>query len=492
MFVAKLNEQWRSSAIRFAILSGLLFVAAVVALLGFIYWRTTLYLHAQTKSALDAMMRNFSQLDDAEVIAQIDYSIRHDVRHINLIGLFSADRKAMFGNLRRIPTSLRDDNNYHQFTYDSTLRHLVTDPLGDIDSIDAARDSNPSQSFAAGQPAAEQARGIGFARLKQLKSGKFLVVGRDITQMDEARHSIEDALITGGTCILIIGLAGGFVLSRRPVRRINAIRAVAQKIMLGDLQLRIPYSQHHDELDMLAETVNRMLDEIARLLVEVKSVSDTIAHDLRTPLTRLRGLLYRTLQECKPGSRHYTMFEQAVEETDTLLSRFRALLRIAEIENRERRAGFVMVDLAHIMEQIRELFEPLALEKDVELICILHSAHPVLADPDLLFEALSNLVDNAIKFAPLAGGYVELTLTESSEGPVIDIQDNGPGIAVNERASIMKRFYRSNRDHPISGFGLGLSIVNAIVLLHGFKLELHDVAHGTHFSLRCWPHLIEA
>lgn len=481
LWPSRLKEQWYNTTVRLTFLFGVLFTAAVVSLLGFIYWRTNIYLELQAKSALDATVRAYTQLDTKDVDDQIEYALTHDARHILMLGLFDTRREPVAGNLSYIPNELRAGGHFYRIPFDASLRRLLIN----------SKQPDSELYARASALADKQVTGIALMRMERLKSGEWLIVGRDITQMTEAQHAIENALFVGGSIILLLSLIGGIIISRRPIRRINAIRDVASKIMLGDLSLRVPYANRHDELDMLAATVNRMLDEIARLITEVKSVTDTIAHDLRTPLTRLRAILYRTLQQSEADSPHYAMFERAVQETDLLLGRFRALLRIAEIENRQRMAGFAEVDLTNLMQQITELFLPLADEKQINFSSHLAVVRTVAADPDLLFEALSNLIDNAIKFTP-HGGKIELNLFEQNSGPVIEIKDSGPGVPANEREAIMKRFYRSDRDHHLPGFGLGLSIVNAIMLLHGFKLEFRDAEKGTHLSIHCWPHRIEA
>lgn len=441
------------------VVSGAIFGSAVVALLGFIYWETESYLAAQVNLVLTSMVNTYSHMPRAKLDDQIAQSIIYDARHITLIGLFDRQGKPSAGNLRYIPEVLRKERGLQEFGYDASFRQ--------------------------GTPMA----GIAVAGASLLPSGEWLVLGRDVTQLTEVRLVIERALILGGSGILIVGLVGIFVVSIRPLRRINEIRDITQKIVMGELQLRIPESGRHDELDILVITVNRMLDEIARLLTEVKSVTDTIAHDLRTPLTRLRALIYRTLQQCGPDSRELANYEQALAETDTLLRRFQALLRIAEIESRQRHAGFVDVDLRRVSEEIRNLFEPLAEEKGVDLQASVEPVGLIRADADLLFEALSNLVDNAIKFTP-AGGNVELILTSTSLGPQLDIHDTGPGVPVQERLAVFQRFYRSSNAAVAQGFGLGLSIVSAIVRLHHFKLLFLERPNGTHLRLECWPHAL--
>jgi len=457
----RIADQWRITTFRLTVVFGAFFTVAVVVLLGFIYWQTQSYLTGQVDTVLQGMEADFSGMDRAALPEQIEHSILFDPRHIVLIGLFNSAGMPVAGNLRYIPPALQADERLHEFRYDASLRYR------------------------------SRGTGVAVAGATRLPGGERLILGRDVTQLRELQHVIERALILGGSGILLLGLVGGFALSIRPLRRINSIREITQKIMLGDLHLRIPQTGRRDELDILAATVNRMLDEIARLLAEVKSVTDTIAHDLRTPLTRLRGLLYRTLQECAAGSKQSANYEAALLETDTLLRRFHALLRIAEIENRERHSGFAPVDLSRVAEEIRNLFEPLAEEKGVELRTTVMPSGIFPADPDLLFEALSNLIDNAIKFTP-AGGFVELAVMPTALGPRVEIRDSGPGVPAHERQAVFQRFYRSGNAADVPGSGLGLSIVSAIARLHRFKLEFQRTERGTSLRLDCWPQVLAA
>jgi len=227
------------------------------------------------------------------------------------------------------------------------------------------------------------------------------------------------------------------------------------------------------------------LEEIERLLTEVKSVTDTLAHDLRTPLTRLRLTLYRAQQQFPGDQPEHALLDNALDETDALLARFRALLRISEIENRQRKSAFRSVNPEEVLLQLIELFEPLAEDASVNLTLAYETTSPIYADPDLLFEALSNLIDNAIKFTPAAGS-VWIKLSQINGIPHIDIIDTGCGVPVQEREAVMLRFHRSNNtqtDHP--GHGLGLSIVAAVMRLHGFRLQFQETAIGTHLTVVC-------
>jgi signal transduction histidine kinase len=243
----------------------------------------------------------------------------------------------------------------------------------------------------------------------------------------------------------------------------------------------MPVSSRHDELDMFAATVNHMVEEVERLMAEVKGATETIAHDLRTPLTRARARLSRlehALGEDDPRAEDALW---VIEELDTVLARFSAILRISELEARRRRAGFVAVDPAQLVRQAAELYGPLAEARGVVLDAEAQAVPTVEADPKLLFEALSNLVDNAIKFTPY-GGRVQV---RAEAGPRIVVEDNGPGVPEAEQAAVLQRFYRGERDRLTPGSGLGLSIVSAIVRLHGFALRLEDAHPGLRAVIDC-------
>jgi signal transduction histidine kinase len=304
-----------------------------------------------------------------------------------------------------------------------------------------------------------------------------------VNQLRQMRAIITSALVWSGVLILVVGLACAVALSVRPLRRLRILQSAGQEIAAGDLKRRMPVSERRDELDMFAGTVNYMMDEVERLMSEVKGATDTIAHDLRTPLAHARAQLTRLQQapERKPED-----IARVIGEIDVVLERFRALLRISELEARGRHAGFVQTDLAQVLGQVVELYQPLADEQQVRLS--LSSAGPAVveADPKLLFEAISNLVDNAIKFTG-PGGSVELAL---QDGPAIVVRDNGPGIAAGERAAVLQRFYRSERSRQVPGSGLGLTSVAAILRMHRFALELQDANPGLRAIIRCRPSIL--
>ena len=286
------------------------------------------------------------------------------------------------------------------------------------------------------------------------------------------------------------GLLGWHLLRRRPLRRIQAIEQATAQIVAGNLGQRLPLSNRRDELDMLAAIVNAMLDRIEQLMTEVKGVCDNIAHDLRTPLTRVRAQLYRMRQQVADGDPQSLPLEQVLEETDTLMARFRALLRISELEDHQRRSGFSMLTPDTLLQEIHAFYAPLAEEKGQVLLLELDADLPgVMGDRGLLFEAIGNLLDNAIRFAPEGGG-VQLSARVEDGATCIAVEDSGPGIPETERSLVFQRFHRAEASKG-GGFGLGLSIVAAIAGLHGFRLQVTSSSlGGACFSLLCRPQVL--
>jgi signal transduction histidine kinase len=440
----RLSEVWRTTTFRLTLLYGLLFALGIGALLAMVYLRTAVYLTQRVDRILDAEATAEMAVPRAALRQTLDDALILNGR-TSVFALFAADGTRITGNLRALPEGLT--------------------PAG-----------RPVEAAATPEFGAS-------ARLlaRRLPSGEVLVVGRDIDQLREIRRIIASALIWSGIFIIVVGLACGVALSLGPLRRLRELQNAGHDIASGDLKRRMPSSKHGDELDMFAGTVNYMLGEVERLMAEVKTSSDTIAHDLRTPLTRARAQLHRLGQATAINPADIA---RVTAELDEVLERFIAILRISEIETRARSAGFVTTDLSQILARAGDLYQPLAEEAGVQLS--VRSDLPVLieADPKLLFEAVSNLADNAIKFTP-AGGRVLLRLEAGGEHPRIVVQDNGPGVPADERTAVLQRFYRSERHQLTPGSGLGLSIVAAIVRLHRFRLELQDSGPGLRVIIDC-------
>ena len=451
------GARWRSSTVRLIAIYGVFFLAWSVVLVAALNWQTTQYLDGVVGEILEQRVHYLARVDRDNLPSMMAATNQLDLRGVMYFGLFDASGAYESGNIDRPPEGLAPDGQ---------IREL---PRG-LQTTSGERN----------------ARALGVAL--RLKSGELLVLARYTSVADRIGAMTRSALIWALSLLLIPGLLGGFLLSRGPFQRVRNIETAIQPIMRGDLGARLPVSGRRDEVDMLAAIVNRMLDRIERLLGEVKGVSDNIAHDLRTPLTRLRAQLYRLQTESDPTDPRTAMLERCIVDTDGLLDRFRALLRISELEDLRRRAGFGEVDLSDTLRRVHELYTPLAEDKGVTFALTVAEALPLQADAHLLIEALSNLVANAIKFTP-HGGMVELRASRTPNGARVDVLDNGPGIPPAERGAVLQRFHRSESGRETTGFGLGLSIVAAIIRLHDFRLEISDnTPRGARLTIYCWPH----
>jgi signal transduction histidine kinase len=445
---------WRSATSRLILVYGALFAAWGLILVGVIQWETTRYLNNVIDQIIVQRMHYLADTETARLPATVDAAGLIDPHGVMSVGLFDASGKVLAGNIRSYPATI---------IVDGVPRLLP-----------------------GGIPRPFRADGLVRARAvaSRLPDGRVLVIAKDTSTLDGLGVIVWRALLWGISLTVIPGLLGGFLLRRGPARRIRALQQATDPIRQGDLTKRLPVGRRGDELDLLAGIVNTMLDEIERLMNEVKGVCDNIAHDLRTPLTRLRARLYRAQQQLS-GQPQATLLDACVTDVDGLLARFRALLRVSELEDRNRCACFAEVDLDQVLKQVHEFYAPLAEDRGQPFMLDMQALQPVRADAHLMFEALANLVGNAIKFTP-SGGSIQLRAQMDKLGPRIDILDSGPGISADERDAVTRRFYRGDNSRTTPGSGLGLSIVSAIVRLHGFALEIGDGDAGARITLYCY------
>ncbi|WP_174300206.1 HAMP domain-containing sensor histidine kinase [Caulobacter sp. S45] len=436
------SEVWRTTTFRLSTLYGLLFALGAIGLLGLVYLQVTSYQVRRVDGILQAQADAMARLPAAELPARIDQAIWLNGGRTSLFAVFSPNGARIAGNLPAPPLALTD--------HDGTIEVA------------------PTAAF----PAYMRILG------RRLPSGEELVVGRDVGLAREMRVITASALLWSGALIIAMGLACGVALSIRPIRRLRRMQAVAGHIAAGDFQQRMPVSGRRDELDTVAAAVNAMIVEVERLMGEVKAATDTIAHDLRTPLTRARAQLHRLAMSPEHQPQE---LQQATVELDEVLERFRALLRLSELEAGQRRAAFAPVDLSALAAEVIDLHQPLAEAEGIGLTASLQSGVGVEGDAKLLFEALSNLVDNALKFTG-KGGHVQVEVGLKAGRPYAAVSDDGPGVPEAERAAILNRFYRGSGSRTLPGSGLGLSIVAAIARLHRFELELEDISPGLRVS----------
>lgn len=320
------------------------------------------------------------------------------------------------------------------------------------------------------------------AMLETLPDGDRLLVGRDISDLDSFAAQIRTAVIAVVALTFVMAAVASILVTRRTVGRIESINATSAAIMASGLDKRIPLRGSNDEWDRVAENLNQMLDRIETLMGEVKQVSDNVAHDLRTPLTRMRGRLEKAIHRPREGAADQALIGDTIADLDSVLRIFLSITRIAQIETQVRTAGFRSVNLVEIAGEVVELYDAAAEEDGTRLTMRGEGEVPVTGDRDLIFDAVANVVDNALKHGRPAGEVV--VASEKVNGmSVISVSDNGPGIPPAERDQVFKRFYRLEQSRYTPGNGLGLSLVAAIARLHGARIEMLDNAPGLIFKL---------
>jgi signal transduction histidine kinase len=318
--------------------------------------------------------------------------------------------------------------------------------------------------------------------IDSLPSGDRLLVGRDISDLDLFTGQIKTAVISGVLLIFLLAGVASVLVTRRTVGRIEQINATSRAIMASGLDKRIPLRGTHDEWDRVAENLNLMLERIETLVGEVKQVSDNLAHDLRTPLTRMRGRLEKAYHSQRFDEDAQALIGDTIADLDAVLRIFSSITRIAQIETGVRKEAFRTVNLVEIAQEVVELYDAAAEQNGSCLSMTGKGEVPATGDRDLIFDAIANLVDNAIKHGRVGGRVIVASETVNGV-PVISVTDNGPGIPTDRRDQVFKRFYRLEQSRYTPGNGLGLSLVAAVARLHGARIEMSDNSPGLQFKL---------
>ena len=379
---------------------------------------------------------------------EVELRLTRDVRTLDFAALFDADGKFIAGNVATLPPKLPVDGAGHVLPMLTEAHHAV-------------------------EPALLVAR--------RRQDGGVLLLGRNLYDVYAFRRIALESVALGVVPALLLALFVGTLFSFRAERRLRTINHQIARIMHGDLEERLPTHGSRDDLDQVAGGVNLMLDEIVRLLDQLKSVGDNIAHDLRTPLAVMQARLERGLESNSPENLHAAA-EKALVDLDHAMTTVTALLRISDIEYGRKRGSFAEIDLRDVCASAFDLFQPLAEAKSIAFTLEASAPLPVAGDFDLLVEAVGNLIDNAIKFTPV-GGSVKVVAQMMAGQPTVRVSDSGPGVAPFERSSIFKRFYRSEQSRQTPGTGLGLSMAATIAQLHGFDLRVGDNDPGATFEM---------
>lgn len=446
-------DLFRSTAIRWALGIALWSALLALAMFVFVYWQTADYLREELAETLRLEVRAAAS-DSAAAAARVDTWIAMDPHATHYGGVFAPDGTRRTGNLGAVPGHLGRDGDAYRVSA----------------TVDLAGRTLEDETWAAALTLAD---------------GSTVVIAHDTDEIDRVRATTLRAIGLGLLPTLALSGLGGLLLTSRARRRLAATEAAVAEVMRGDLRKRLPVGHDDDEFDRLTRNVNRMLDEIERLMGEVRSVGDAIAHDLRTPLTRLRARLERSRSQARTVAEFRETIDQGLMWIDQTLAMVTAVLRIGEMEDGRRRGAFTRVDLAEVATVAVEFFAPLAEEKDIDLaLAVSPGAHVIHGDRDLCFEALSNLLDNALKFTP-PGGTVRAGLQRADDAVVVTIADTGSGLPPGEHSKVFHRFYRAEAARLTPGNGLGLSLVAAIANLHGAAVAIRNrVGSGCEVELR--------
>lgn len=324
-----------------------------------------------------------------------------------------------------------------------------------------------------------------FSELTRLPSGEYVLVSRSAKDLQSLENALVETFSWGMAATIVIGLIGAVIFGVGSLRQNDAITSAVVRIMRGDLSERLPTRGVSADLAHLTRVVNDMLDQLERLMLEIKGVNENIAHDLRTPLTRVVGTLERSLRKAHSVEAFRACNEDVLAEVKSIVIRFSALLRISEMEDRLRRSGFTQVDLSRLLEDAVEYYEPLAAERGIQLRWTRpDGASEMEGDRSLIFEAVSNLIDNALKFTP-SEGWVEVALLQTPTA--IRVTDNGCGIPAEELTTVRARYRRGAFRADKSGFGIGLSLVDSIARLHSAVFDIASDGTGCRVTL-LWPH----
>jgi len=450
-----LTKTLRSSTFKLALIAIGTFGVIMSAIFSYVYLSTSSYVRSRSDRAVMADYMSLHGVYERSgrdgLIAGIQQRLADKGFAERVYLLVDPSSTPLAGNLKAWPSTVAAAGGWAEFRAAEPLRNAASRPL--------LR-----------------------AMIETFPTGDRLLVGNDISDLDSFTGQIELAVISGVALIFVLAGVASILVTRRTVDRIESINATSRAIMLSDLDKRIPLRGTHDEWDRVAENLNLMLDRIETLMGEVKQVSDNVAHDLRTPLTRMRGRLEKAYHGQRIGETDQSLIGDTIADLDAVLRMFSSITRISQIESQARKDGFRTVNLVEIASEVVELYDAAAEQDGTRLGVAGDREVLVTGDRDLIFDAIANLVDNAIKHGR-AGGRIVVTNENIDGRAVISIADDGPGIPSGEYQHVFKRFYRLEHSRYTPGNGLGLSLVAAVARLHGARIEMLDNAPGLKFQL---------
>jgi signal transduction histidine kinase len=460
-WMSALSKLFNTTAFKLTLVYLTVFALFAAFLLGYFAWNTRRLITEQITRMVDAeingLTEQYSQGGIRRLVFVIDSRARRPGSSLYLVTTFTGDGLA--GNVGLLGEGVLEHSGWTETVYRR---------LDDAEGIEHHA----------------------LVRVYQLPGGFRLLVGRDL----EERERLYDIIVAAGqwsiALVVVLGLAGGFFVARRVLRRVDAMTETTRTIMAGDLSGRLPVTGSDDEIDRLAVNLNAMLERIEALMRGFKEVSDNIAHDLKTPLTRLRNRAEEALRASKESSGYRAALEATIEESDELIRTFNALLMIARAESGQASTPMTDFDAAEIARGVGELYDPLADDKGIVLKIEAETPMPARGNPELVTQALANLVDNAIKYASPEraasnGAPAEIMVKAGAAGDriMLTVSDHGPGIPEADRGRVVERFVRLEQSRSEPGSGLGLSLAAAVAHLHGGELRLESNDPGLKATL---------
>ncbi|MHB8535395.1 MAG: sensor histidine kinase [Sulfuricaulis sp.] len=448
----RLNRLLHTTGFRYALLYAVLFGVSVMVLFGVVYWNATGHMERQLRDVVDADLQSLKADYQEGGIDELRRSIGDRI---------ASDRHQRSLYLLQDPAGLRLAGNLAPRDpapgWHESLRSL-TDKEGDDNHRILAHGS-------------------------RLPGGFYLLIAQDAHQLNEIRELMIGSFGWAFLLVALLAVSGGLVMSAGLLHRVETINRTARGIVQGDLSHRIPTRGTNDEFDQLAANLNRMLERIQMLMEDLRQVSNDIAHDLRTPLGRLRQHLEGARLKARSVAEYETAVDRAIVDTDAILETFAALLRIAQVESGSRRGKFTNVELSQLLQAVVETYIPVAEDSGHKIDCEIAPGVTIRGDRELLTQMFANLIENALSHTPSGTG-IRLSLESLSPGVLVTVADRGPGIPTSETRKVLQRFYRLDNSRGTPGSGLGLALVAAVAELHGVEMVLSDHRPGLRVALR--------
>ncbi|MEQ9638364.1 MAG: ATP-binding protein [Devosia marina] len=456
-------QVWRTSTVRLTATFIAIFIVFAILLMAFIGWQSSVQIQRQQTDDIDREIRQFQRIENNQGIRALAFAVNRLSSQPGPGIYFLGDAAGLYllGNVADVPAEVVINPGVYSFDYERP------NPLGD----DVVEEGRPPR----------QREGIAVVRSIELGNGMRLVVGRDVVERRGYSAIILQSFMVGVVGIVLFSLIAGGITARRVLRRIDTIQQTSTKIMSGNLSERVPVTRRNDEFDALATNLNAMLDRIEQLLQGLKEVTDNVAHDLKTPLTRLRNQAEAALRDTASVETREQALENVIAESDRLIQTFNALLMIARVEAGAPSGALSEINISEIVADVAELYGPVAEDEGIAVETRIAEGVRLKANRELIGQAMVNLLENAMKYArPEDGksGRIDVSLSQQADRVSISVADNGPGIPDGERKRVLERFVRLEKSRSETGSGLGLSLVNAVARLHGGTFRIEDNAPG--------------